>query len=135
MACLRSLEILHEIYILFKDDAAVLLDNLKMKPVNPVKLQMCINTDGTVTITLPGRNNHEIYARFNGSGTVELWSALKGTDIFWIEEPGCTPEQVSNSFMALLREHGFEFAGSFILEESHSKPTIFECARLIGLKA
>lgn len=130
MACLRSLSILNEIYTLFKEDCLDLWDALENRPRELAKLQLCINLDGTVTIALPCENGSNVYVRFNGSGTVELWSAARGTDVFWIEE---ADHKICSDFRELLKQHGFEFCGGAALEESYGQPTIFEYARFIGL--
>lgn len=134
MACLRSLDILKEIYILLQSECSDLWDDLENKPKNRIKLPACINIDGTVTVVLPSTASGEVYIRFSGNRIVELWSASKGMDVFWIEESSHTSEQICDTFRELLKSHGYNSCGNAALEDTYCKPTIFDGVQLIGMQ-
>lgn len=135
MSCLRSLDIFNEIYVLFCEECSESWDVLENKPKQRVKLPYCINMDGTVTIALPRADGENIFARFCGTGMVELWSACRGMDVFWIAEPNCTSGEIRSSFMELLKEHGYIPSGSAALADSCYKSAIFDAAKSIDIYA
>ena len=135
MACLRSLDIINEIYILFCEECSESWDVLENKPKQRVKLPYCINMDGTVTIALPRVDGDNIFARFCGTGMVELWSACRGMDVFWIDESNCASEEIRSSFMELLKEHGYIPSNSAALADSCYKSAIFDAAKSIDIHA
>ena len=135
MACLRSINFLREIYTLFREECSDLWDALENKCKKRLKLPTCINLDGTVTIALPRTDGGDVYVRLCGTGMAELWSAGRGMDVFWIEEPESTAEERHANFMELLKEHGYETCGKPMLAESYYRSTVFDGAKLVTIRS
>jgi len=135
MACLRSLDIINELYILFREECSDSWDELESKPVNRIKLPCCINMDGTLSIALPRSDGEHVYVRLSGTGMAELWSIRRGMDVFWIDEPNCASQEIRANFIELLKQHGYTPSDRAVLAESCYKSTVFDAAKFIDIQS
>ena len=135
MACLRSLDIINELYILFREECSDSWNELENKPVNRIKLPSCINMDGTLTIALPRSDDEYVYVRLCGTGMAELWSVSRGMDVFWIDESNHSSENICANFMNLLKEHGYEPSSRATLADSCYRSTVFDVAKFIDIQS